>query len=128
MNHAPQRSWLSVRWRQLRNPPEPILRAVVANLGVAIVGALALLGYDLALARGTHLPGGDLRTGALAGYVLLVLVAGSLLTYRWVLLPAGAGGTRRRSAWSALLGLFAGLPIAYVVLVVAFELIRPLVR
>ena len=38
----PRRSWLSIRWRQLRNPPPPVLRAVVANLVVATLGAAAL--------------------------------------------------------------------------------------
>jgi hypothetical protein len=123
-----QRSWLAVRWRQLRNPPEPVLRAVVVNLVVAGAGALALLGYDVALSRGAQLPGGDLRTAAFAAYVVAVVFAGALLTYLWVLLPGGATGARKRSGWSALLGLFAALPIAYLVLVVAFQVVRPLFR
>ncbi len=122
----PERSWLSVRWRQLRNPPPPVLRAVLTNLVVAIVAAVPLLGYDLALARGASLPGGDLRTLAFAGYVIGVALAGSGLTYLWVLLPTGASGLRRRSRWSAMLGFFASLPIAYLVLVVVFQVVRPL--
>jgi hypothetical protein len=51
-------------------------------------------------------------------------VAGSLLTWLWVPQP-GPGG-RRRSAWSAMLGLFAALPIAYFVLVIVFQVIGPL--
>lgn len=122
----PRRSWLAIRWRQLRNPPPPVLRAVVANLLVAAVGAAALLAYDVALSRGATLPGGDLRTAAFAAYVVSVAAAGSWLTYLWVLLPTGASGVRRRSGWSAMLGLFASLPAAYIALVVAFQVVRPL--
>ena len=123
----PRRSWLSVRWRQLRNPPPPVLRAVAANLVVAAIGAAALLAYDVALSRGARLPGGDLRTAAFALYVIVVAVAGSWLTYLWVLLPTGASAVRRRSPWAAMLGLFASLPAAYIALVVAFQVVRPLV-
>jgi hypothetical protein len=125
---VPERSWLSVRWRQLRNPPPPVLRAVLANLLVAIVSAVPLLGYELAVARGASLPGGDLRMLAFAAYLIGVALAGSLLTYLWVLLPTGASGLRRRSGWSAMLGFFASLPIAYLVLVVVFQVVRPLLR
>jgi hypothetical protein len=125
---VPRRSWLAVRWRQLRNPPEPVLRAVVVNLVLAAFGAVLLLVYDVALSRGATLPGGDLRAAAFAAYVVAVAVAGSLLTYLWVLGPRGASGPRRRTGWSALLGLFASLPIVYLVLVVAFQIVRPLVR
>jgi hypothetical protein len=128
MTEVPRRSWLAVRWRQLRNPPEPVLRAVLVNLVVATLGAVLLLVYDLALSRGAMLSGGDLRPAAFAAYILAVAVAGSLLTYLWVLAPRGASGPRRRTGWSALLGLFASLPIAYLVLVVAFQIVRPLMR
>ncbi|MGZ6258271.1 MAG: hypothetical protein ACXWQ6_07310 [Candidatus Limnocylindrales bacterium] len=121
-----QRSWLEIRWRQFRNAPTPIVRAVTADLAVAVVGGLALLGYDLALSRGIPLPGGDLRTLAFVGFVALVVGAGSVLSYLWVPLPAGPSGPRRRSLWSGLLGFFAALPIAYLVLVLAFQVIRPL--
>lgn len=87
---------------------------------------MALLAYDVAVARGWPLPGGDLRAAAFALYVLVVVAAGSWLTYLWVLLPTGARNVRRRSGWSAMLGLFASLPVAYLVLVVAFQVIRPL--
>lgn len=120
------RSWLEVRWRQFRDPPPPVLRAVVANLAVAVIGGVALLVYDLAIARGTAMPGGDLRTLFAALYVAVVVAAGSALTYLWVELPTGASGQRRRSAWAALLGLFASLPIVYLVLVVCFQIVRPL--
>ena len=38
-----QRSWLEVRWRQFKNPPQPVFRAVAVNLAVAIVGGMLLL-------------------------------------------------------------------------------------
>ena len=120
------RSWLSIRWRQLRNPPAPVLRAVVANLVAAVAGVVPLLAYDLAVSRGASLPGGDLRAGAFALYLIAVAAVGSWLTYLWVLLPSGSGGLRRRSGWSAMLGLLASIPLAYVVLVVAFQVLRPL--
>jgi hypothetical protein len=123
-----ERSWLEVRWRQFRNPPVPVLRAVLANLTVGIAGGILLVAYDVALSRGAALPGGDQRALAVAVYVALVALAGSALTYLWVLLPSGSGGARRRSGWSALLGLFAALPIAYLVLVVAFQAVAPLFR
>ncbi len=119
-------SWVAVRWRQLRNPPPPILRAVAANLAVAVLGAMLLLAYDVAISRGAALPGGDLRTAAGLAYVVLVVVAGSALTYVWVLLPSGASDERRRSGWSAFLGFFAAFPIAYLVLVATFAIVRPL--
>ncbi len=121
-----QRSWAEVRWRQFRNAPRPVVRAVLASLVVAIVLAVIYVIYDIALSRGVVLPGGDLRLLALALYVLIVLVVGTVVTYLIVPLPSGAGTTRRRTAWSAALGFFAAVPIAYLVMVVATQLIRPL--
>jgi hypothetical protein len=123
---APRRSWLSVRWRQFRHAPRPIVRAVVANLVVAGIGAVPLLAYDVMLSRGASLPGGDQRLAAGIVYVLAVLACGSLLTYLWVPLPSGGSTGRRRTAWSGLLGLFAAAPICYLVLVATFEIVRPL--
>lgn len=122
-----QRSWLEVRWRQFRNAPRPIVRAVAASLSVAIVLATAYVAYDVAIARGAALPGGDLRAAALLAYVAIVLAGGSLVTYLVVPQPRGSGSEVRRSAWSAALGLFAAVPIAYLVLVVAVQIIRPLI-
>jgi hypothetical protein len=122
----PRRSWAEVRWRQFRHAPRPVVRAVAASLSVAVVLAIAYLAYDLALSRGAILPGGDLRTLAIAVYVLLVLVIGSLVTYLVVPQPTGSGTIVRRSGWSAALGFFAAVPIAYLVMVVAVQVIRPL--
>lgn len=122
----PRRSWAQVRWRQFRHAPRPIIRAVTASLSVAIVLAIAYLGYDVALSRGVAVPGGDLRTLAIAGYIVVVLVSGSLVTYLVVPQPTGAGSVARRSGWSAALGFFAAVPIAYLVMVAAVQIVRPL--
>jgi hypothetical protein len=123
----PRRSWAAVRWRQFRNAPRPVVRAVAASLSVAIVLAAAYLVYDVALSRGAVLPGGDLRTLAVLAYVVIVLASGSLITWLVVPQPTGSGLVVRRSAWSAALGLFAAVPVAYLVLVAAVQLIRPLI-
>src|SRR5688572_30324953 len=86
-----QRSWAEVRWRQFRNAPRPVVRAVLASLIVAIVLAAAYLAYDVALARGAALPGGDLRLALLSLYTMVVLSAGTLVTYLIVPQPTGAG-------------------------------------
>lgn len=119
------RGFVEVRWRQFRRAPRPVVRAVASSLVVAIVLAIAYLAYDVSLSRGAVLPGGDLRVLAIAAYVAVVLVVGSLLTYLVVPQPTGASGIRRRSAWSAALGFFAAVPIAYLVLVVATQIVRP---
>jgi hypothetical protein len=121
-----RRSWAEVRWRQFRHAPRPVVRAVAASLGGAVVLAIAYLAYDVALARGAALPGGDLRVLALTIYVIAVLLIGAVVTYLVVPLPSGAAATGRRTAWSAALGFFAAVPIAYLVMVVATQLIRPL--
>lgn len=121
-----QRTWAEIRWRQFRNAPRPVVRAVVASLSVATVLAVVYLAYDVALSRGAALPGGDLRTLAIAAYIVVVLVVGSVVTYLVVPQPTGSGTVARRSAWSAALGFFAAVPIAYLVMVVAVQVIRPL--
>ena len=126
MNLPPRRSWVDVRWRQFRHAPRPIVRAVAASLSVAVALAIAYLAYDVALSRGAALPGGDLRTLAIVGYVVVVLVAGSAITWLVVPQPTGAGTVARRSPWSAALGFFAAVPIAYLVLVLTVQVIRPL--
>jgi hypothetical protein len=111
----PRGEW-EIRWRQARNAPPPIVRAITADVVVAVVAGLALLGWDLVV-------GADLA--AFAMYVLVVVGAGSILTYLWAPLPTGASGTRRRSPWAAMLGMFGALPVAYIVLVVIFQVLRP---
>jgi hypothetical protein len=123
---TPRRSWLEIRWRQFRNAPRPVVRAVGSSLAVALVLGAAYLAYDVALSRSGQLPGGDLRVGAAALYVVAVLVAGSLITWLIVPLPRGSGSRAARTPWSAALGLFAAIPIAYLVLVVAIQVVKPL--
>jgi hypothetical protein len=120
------RSWLEVRWRQFRRAPRPVVRAVISSLGAAIVLGAAYLAYDVALYRGAPLPGGDLRVLFVVGYVGVVLFVGSIVTYLVVPLPTGASAKARRTPWSAALGFFAAVPIAYLVLVVVSQIIRPL--
>ncbi len=101
------------------------MRAVSASLSVAVVLGVAYLAYDVALSRGAVLPGGDLRTLAITAYVILVLLIGSVVTYLIVPQPTGSGSVARRSGWSAALGFFAAVPIAYLVMVVVLQVIRP---
>jgi hypothetical protein len=121
-----RRSWAEVRWRQFRNAPRPVVRAVLSSLVVATVLAVAYLIYDLAITSGARLPGGDLRLLALAAYAVSVLVAGAVVTYLIVPQPTGSGSVRRRSGWSAALGFFAALPVAWLVMVVALQVVKPL--
>jgi hypothetical protein len=122
-----RRSELEIRWRQFRNAPRPVVRAVMASLVVAIALGIGYLVYDLALRRGAVLPGGDLRTLYLGLDVLIVLVVGSVVTWLVVPQPRGSGTTTRRSPWSAALGLFAAVPICYLVLVVVTQIVEPLI-
>lgn len=122
----PRRSWLDIRFRQFRNAPRPVVRAVISSLSVATVLGLVYLAYDVAISRGATLPGGDLRTLAVVLFVVVVLAAGSLVTYLVVPLPAGAGERVLRTPWSAALGLLAAAPIAYLALVVEGQLLKPL--
>jgi hypothetical protein len=110
------RGEFEVRWRQAKNAPPPIVRAIVADLAVAIVAGIVLLAWDRTLGAGL---------GAFVLYFVVVVGAGSILTYLWAPLPSGASGVRRRSPWAAMLGLFAAFPVAYIVLVVAFQVVRP---
>ena len=116
------RPWWEVRWRQLRNPPPPVFRAVVANLLIAVIGGVGLLVYTLSQPVGANLG------PAVALFVIGVVVAGSALTYLWVELPTGASGVRRRSPWAAMLGVFAALPIAYLVIIVVLQVLAPALR
>jgi hypothetical protein len=99
---------------------------VASSLAVALVLGAAYLAYDVALSRGAALPGGDLRFAAAVLFVVVVLAAGSLITWLVVPLPRGAGTSTTRTPWSAALGLFAAIPIAYLVLVVVIQVLKPL--
>jgi hypothetical protein len=103
-----------------------VVRAVASSLVVALVLGAAYLAYDVALARGARLPGGDLRVLFLAVYAVVVLVAGSVVTWLVVPQPTGSGRAVTRTGWSAALGLFAAVPIAWLVMVVLVQLVRPL--
>ena len=119
-----QRSEWEIRWRQARNAPPPVVRAVLANVAVAAVGGVVLLLTDWLASHGV-LPDFVLDLGPLI-YVAAVIVSGSLFTYLWVELPTGVPGEKRRSPWAAVLGFFASIPIVYLSLVVIFEVLRPL--
>jgi hypothetical protein len=125
---ARRRSQVEIRWRQFRNAPRPIVRAVLSSLVVAVALGVCYLAYDLALSSGASLPGGDLRVLFVALDVLIVLVSGSLVTWLIVPQPTGSGSRVVRSPWSAALGLFAAVPICYLVLVLVTQVIRPLFR
>jgi hypothetical protein len=99
----------------------------MSSLVVALVLGISFLAYDIALDGGATLPGGDLRLAFLAIYVLAVVVVGSVVTWLVVPLPSGSGGQRAtRTPWSLALGLFAAVPIAYLVLVALHEIVKPL--
>ena len=121
-----RRSWISIRWRQFRNAPRPVVRAVASSLIVALSWERRISPTTCALSRGASLPGGDQRFLAGALYVVAVLVAGSVITWLIVPLPRGSGTRATRTPWSAALGLFAAVPIAYLVLVVVVQVLRPL--
>jgi hypothetical protein len=55
-----------------------------------------------------------------------VLITGSVVTYLVVPQPTGSGSRVVRTPWSAALGLFAAVPICYLVLVVAVQVMKPL--
>ena len=120
-----RRGWFEIRWRQLRRAPTPIVRAVLSSALVAAALGILFLLYDLALDAGADLPGGDLRV--LVGFLFVGAVAflGAWLTYLVVPQPGRPGV---RSTWSAALGLFAALPIAYLALVLIFQVVKPLLQ
>ena len=123
---APRRSWAEIRWRQFRNAPRPVVRAVLSSLLVAVVLGIAYLAYDIALTRGASLPGGDLRVLFVVIDVVVVLATGTIVTYLVVSQPIGSGERAVRTAWSAALGFFAAVPVCYLVLVVVVQVIEPL--
>ena len=99
---------------------------MLSSLVIAIVLALLYLAYDIAIERGIALPGGDLRLLALTLYAVLVLAVGTVVTYLIVPQPTGSGTVRSRTGWSAALGFFAAVPIAWLVMVATIQIIRPL--
>jgi energy-converting hydrogenase Eha subunit A len=122
-----RRSWVEIRWRQFRNAPRPVVRAVLSSLVVALVLGLGYLAYDVAIRRGASLPGGDLRALYLVVDVAIVLVAGSVVTWLVVPQPRGSGDRVARSGWSAALGFFAAVPVCYLVLVLVVQVLEPLI-
>ena len=119
------RSELEIRWRQTRNAPQPVVRAVAANLVVATIGGIILLLVDW-LADHGELPEFLAGIGPPAVYVAALLISGTVFTYLWVELPTGVPGEKRRSLWAGMLGLFAAIPITYLALVVVYQVLRPL--
>ncbi len=132
-NRAP-RGFFGKRLYQLQHAPRPVFRAVLASGGSGLVFMLIYLAYDLHVERALMdgvspsriIGGGDLRTEAAALVVLCTSTFGSLLTYLIVPQPSADGTTTTRSGWSALLGLFASLPIAYIALVIESQFLKPL--
>ena len=82
-----QRSEWEIRWRQARNAPPPVVRAVLANVTVATIGGILLLLSDWLSSRGV-IPGYLQELGPLI-YVATVVISGSIFTYLWVELPTG---------------------------------------
>ena len=93
-----------------------MLRAVIGNLVIAAIGGALLFVF-------ARLNPGASLAPVIVLFIAVVVIVGSVLTYLWVELPTGASGIRRRSAWAGLLGFFASVPIAYLVLVVVFQLL-----
>jgi hypothetical protein len=103
-----------------------VVRAVLSSLSVAIALGLLYLAYDVAIAAGADLPGGDLRSVFTVVFVAIVLAAGTIVTYLIVPQPTGSGARSTRSPWSAALGFFAAVPVAYLALVVVVQVLEPL--
>ena len=128
------RGFFGKRLYQLQHAPRPVFRAVLASGGSGLIFMLIYLAYDLHVERALMsglspsliVGGGDLRTEAAALMVLCTSTFGSLLTYLIVPQLSGRGMSTVRSGWSALLGLFASLPIAYIALVVESQFLKPL--
>jgi hypothetical protein len=104
-----------------------VVRAVATSAVAATVLGVLYLAYDIAITRGAPLPGGDLRALALLAFVALVLAIGTVVTYLIVPQPTGVGSRPARSIWSGALGFFAALPIAYVALVIASQVLKPFI-
>jgi hypothetical protein len=126
------RGFIGRRIYQLLHAPKPVFRAVFSNVSALLTVAYLL--YDLqverALRSGADLSsvigGRDLRTEAAALLVLGTVVFGSLITYLIVPQPRADGKGTERSGWSAVLGLFASFPVAYIALVIESQFLKPL--
>ena len=123
----PPRGFFARRIFQLQHAPRPVFRAVLANGITSSILTVAYLIYDVQVEHAIRSGGAvnDARTEAAALVVLGTVVAGSLLTYLVVPQPR-ADGSVGRSGWSAALGFFASLPMAYTALVVESQLLKPL--
>ena len=128
------RGFIGRRVYQLLHAPKPVFRAVFASVSVATLLTLIYLVYDLqvdrALRSGGDLSGvfggRDLRTEAAALLVFGTVIFGSLITYLIVPQPRADGKGTERSGWSAVLGLFASFPVAYIALVIESQFLKPL--
>ena len=107
----------------------------LSNVVVATALTSIYFAYDLHMQQwiGAGRPiadsvlGRDARTEAAAAVVVGTALFGTLITFLVVSQPNGSGSGYRRSGWSALLGLFASLPIAYLLLVLESQVVMPLV-
>ena len=95
-------------------------------VGGAIALGLVLRAYDGAVTRGAAVAGGDLGAAFVTLDVILVLGLGSVITYLIIPLPRGSAARSNRTAWCAALRLLAAAPIAYLVLVVESQVLKPL--
>ncbi|MEI6155927.1 MAG: hypothetical protein WCP88_01835 [bacterium] len=128
------RGFIGRRIYQLLHAPKPVFRAVFSNVSIAALLTYVYLLYDLqvetALRNGADLSGviggRDLRTEAAALLVLGTVIFGSLMTYVIVPQPRPDGKGTARSGWSAVLGFFASLPVAYIALVIESQFLKPL--
>jgi hypothetical protein len=128
------RGFVGRRLYQLQHAPRPVFRAVFASGGSATIFSLLYLAYDVQVERALRDGGSlinvvgraDLRAEAAALLVLLTVVFGSLLTFLIVPQPTADGRSTQRSGWSAALGFFASLPIAYIALVVESQFLKPI--
>ena len=128
------RGFFGKRLYQLQHAPRPVFRAVLASGSSALIYTLIYLAYDLQVERALNdgtpllnvLGGADLRAEAAALLVFFTVASGSLMTYLIVPQPTADGQSTQRSGWSAALGLFASLPIAYIALVIESQFLKPL--
>ena len=120
-----QRSWLEVRWRQFRNAPRPVFRAVASSFVVAALVGAVYIANDLAIGSSAGTAGDTSRLLAAVVAAVGVLVSGSFFTWLLVPLPRGSGTRATRTPWSAALGFFAAIPMVYFMFLV-ISIIRPL--